>query len=59
MCNLFAMTSQLTSRNLRNSATDLKIPKKNSKNEHVSLLEVVNLGMAFQLSIRRHPKSKN
>ena len=32
MPNLFTKTSQLTSRNLRNSATDLKIPKKKSTN---------------------------
>ena len=32
MCNLFIRTSQLTSWNLRNSATDLRLPKKNSKN---------------------------
>ena len=32
MCNLFTKTSQLTSRNLRNTATDLRLPKKNSKN---------------------------
>ena len=30
MSNLFTKTSQLTSRNLRNSATDLRIPKKKS-----------------------------
>ena len=30
-CNLFTKTSQLTSRNLRNTATDLRLPKKNSK----------------------------
>ena len=32
MCNLFTNTSSLTSRNLRNSATDLRIPKKKSTN---------------------------
>ena len=32
MCNLFTKTSQLTSKNLRNTATDLRLPKKNSKN---------------------------
>ena len=32
MCNIFTKTSQLTSRNLRNTATDLRVPKKNSKN---------------------------
>ena len=32
MRNLFTKTSQLTTRNLRNSATDLRIPKKNSTN---------------------------
>ena len=32
MCNLFTKTSQLTSMNLRNTATDLRLPKKNSKN---------------------------
>ena len=32
MSNLFTKTSQLTSRNLRNSATDLRVPKKKSAN---------------------------
>ena len=32
MCNLFTKTSQVSSRNLRNTATDLRLPKKNSKN---------------------------
>ena len=32
MSNLFTKTSQLTSRNLRNSATDLRVPKKKSTN---------------------------
>ena len=32
MRNLFTKTSQLTSRKLRNSATDLRIPKKKSTN---------------------------
>ena len=32
MSNLFTKTSQLTSRNLRNSATDLRVPKKTSTN---------------------------
>ena len=31
MCNLFTKTSQVSSRNLRNTATDLRLPKKNSK----------------------------
>ena len=32
MSNLFTKTSQLTSRNLRNPATDLRVPKKKSTN---------------------------
>ena len=32
MSNLFTKTSQVTSRNLRNSATDLRVPKKKSAN---------------------------
>ena len=32
MCNLFEKTSQLTYRNLKNTATDLRLPKKNSTN---------------------------
>ena len=32
-CDRFSKTSQLTSRNLRNAATDLRLPKKSSKNE--------------------------
>ena len=32
MCNLFTKTSQLTSRNRRNTSTDLRLTKKNSKN---------------------------
>ena len=32
MCNLFTKISQPTSRKLRNTATDLRLPKKNSKN---------------------------
>ena len=32
MCNIFTKISQLSSRNLRNTATDLRLPKKNSKN---------------------------
>ena len=31
MCNLFTRASQLTSRCLRNTLTDLRLPKKNSK----------------------------
>ena len=58
MCNLFTKTSQVSSRNLRNTATDLRLPKKNSKKKmdrNVSPLEVQGLGMASQLSVSRHP----
>ena len=57
MRNLFTKTSQLTSRNLRNSATDLRIPKKNSTNGQkcYSFSEVLNLGMASQPSVSRYP----
>ena len=57
MRNLFTKTSQLTSRNLRNSATNLRIPKKKIQQmgRNVSLLEVLNLGMASQPSVSRHP----
>ena len=64
MRNLFTKTSQLTLRNLRNSATDLRMPKKKIQQmgRNVSLLEVLNLGMASQPSVSRHPlfiNSKN
>ena len=35
MCNLFIKSSELSSRNLRNAATDLWLPKKNSKNGQI------------------------
>ena len=56
MSNLFTKTSQLCSRNLRNVATDLRLPKKSSKmDRNVSPLEVQDLGMASLLSVSRHP----
>ena len=60
MSNLFTKTSQLASRNLRNSATDLRIPKKSQRMDRkASLLEVLNIGMASQLSVRKHPLFTN
>ena len=55
MCNLFTKISQLTSRNLRNAATDLRLPKTPTMYRNVSPLEVQSLGMASQLSVSRHP----
>ena len=56
MCNLFTKTSQLSSRNLRNTATDLRLPKETPKmDRNVSPLEVLGLGMASRLSVSRHP----
>ena len=60
MSNLFTKTSQLTSRKLRNSAADLRVPKKKSTNgQKCFSLEVLNLGMASQLSIRMLPQFTN
>ena len=56
MRNIFTKTFKLTSRNLRNSATDQRIPKKKSTNgQNLSLLGVLTLGMASQLSVSTHP----
>ena len=47
MCILFSKLSQLSYRGLRNTATDLRIPKKSSKNgQNAFHLEVPNYGMA-------------
>ena len=60
MSNLFTKTSQLTSRKLRNSAADLRVPKKKSTNgQKCFSLGVLNLGMASQLSIRMLPQFTN
>ena len=54
-CDLFTEKSKLNSRNLRNTSTDLRLQKKNSKKDrYASRLEVLGLGMAFQLSVNRH-----
>ena len=56
MCNLFTKISRLTFRNLRNTAAELRLPKKTPKmDRNVSHLEVQSLGMASQLSVSRHP----
>ena len=50
MCNLFTRASQLTSRCLRSTLTDLRLPKKSSKLvKNVSLSEVLRLGMTSLL----------
>ena len=52
MCNLVTKTSQLTSRNLSNTSTGLRLPKKNSKNgQRCFFMEMPSLGMASQLSV--------
>ena len=45
ICNQFTRASQLTSRCLRNTLTDLRLPKKNSKTGQKCFSEVLRLGM--------------
>ena len=52
LCNLFTKNSACSSRNLRNTETDLRLPKKNSVNGQSGEL---NYGIAFLLSLKRHP----
>ena len=48
-------TSQLTSRNLRNSATDLRISNKTTQmDRNVSRLEAPSLIMASHLSVEKY-----
>ena len=56
LCNLFTRNSACSSRNLRNIETDLRLPKKNSADGQkcFSFWEL-NFGIAFLLSLRRHP----
>ena len=53
MYDHFTEKSKLNSRNLRNTSTDLRLQKKNSKNwtENSFCLGGLGLGMAFQLSV--------
>ena len=56
LCNLFTKNSACSSRNLRNIETDLRLPKKNSANgQKCFLSEELNYGIAFLLSLKRHP----
>ena len=48
VCDLFTEKSKLNSRNLRNTSTDLRLPKKTPKMEKNAFrLELLGLGMAF------------
>ena len=57
LCNLFTRNSACSSRSLRNTVTDLRLPKKRSANGRRTLFFPGSLsyGIAFQLSLRRHP----
>ena len=56
LCNLFTRNSQCCSRSLRNTETDLKLPKKSQHMaRNVSLSVQLSFGIAFQLSQKRHP----
>ena len=56
LCNIFTKNSQCSSRNLRNTETDLRLPKKKSAIGQKCFFSVeLSFGIAFQLSQRRHP----
>ena len=56
MSNLFIRNSTCNSRSLRNTATDLRLPKKTSSNGQKRFcIEVQNCGIASQLRLSRHP----
>ena len=56
LCNLFTRMSQLPSVSLRNTTTDLKLPRKNSKSgQKCFRLEVLSCGMGFQLKVSKQP----
>ena len=54
--NLFTRNSACSSRNFRNTETDLRLPKKiQQMGKNASLSAELNYGIAFLLSLRRHP----
>ena len=56
MSNLFTRNSACISRSLRNTKTELKLPKKTLQmGRNVSRIEVQNCGTASQLRKNRHP----
>ena len=56
LCNLFTRNSACSSCNFRDTETYLRLPKKNSANgQNASLSGELNYGIAFLLSLRRHP----
>ena len=56
MRNLFTRNSNCNSRSLRNTATDLRLPKKTSANgQKCFLFAELNFGIASQLRPNRHP----
>ena len=56
LCNLFTRMSQLPSVSLRNTTTDLKLPKKIQKVvRNVFCSEVLSFGMCFQLKVSKQP----
>ena len=56
MCNLFTKASQQSSRNLSNTAADLRLPKKNSENSQKYFdLEVLGPRMVPLLRESYHP----
>ena len=58
LCGLFTNNAQCYARALRNTSTDVRLPKKNSANgqECFHFVEQ-NYGIAYQLSQNRHPLS--
>ena len=55
LCSLFTRNSQCASHSLRNTKSDLKLPRKNTKNGQKSfLIGEQNCGIASQLSLSRH-----
>ena len=56
LCNLFIKNSACSSRSLRNTEIDLRLPKKRSANGQKCFPSgELNYGIAFLLSLRRHP----
>ena len=54
--NLFIKTSACSSHSLRNTETDIRLPKKSSANGiNVFLAGELNYGIAFLLGLSRHP----
>ena len=56
LCDLFNRNSACSSRDLRNTETDLSLPKKiQQMGKNASLSGELSYGIAFLLSLRRHP----